>query len=78
MRRAVPLQLLSDREHYEAVMKAVLEAEHSVWVATANLKELLVEDPTAVLRGRRGRRGSYRSVLEASRGRLEAWLEGTR
>ena len=64
MRRSVPLQLLADRDHYEHVMKAVLEAEQSVWIATANLKELLVEDPNAVPGVRRGRRGSYRSVLE--------------
>jgi phosphatidylserine/phosphatidylglycerophosphate/cardiolipin synthase-like enzyme len=64
MRRAIPLQLVSDREHYEHVMPAVLEARQSVWVATANLKELLVEDPRAVPGVRRGRRGSYRSVLE--------------
>ena len=63
--RAVPLQLLSDRDHYEQVVQAVLQAEHSVWIATANLKELMVEDPNAVPGRRRGRRGSYRSVLEA-------------
>jgi len=65
MRRAVPLQLLADRNHYEVVMKAVLEARQSVWIATANLKELMVEDPNAVPGRRRARRGSYRSVLEA-------------
>lgn len=64
MRRAVPLQLLSDRDHYEEVMKAVLEAEQSVWIATANLKEVMVEDPRLVPGRRRGRRGNYRSVLE--------------
>lgn len=62
--RSIPLSLLFDREHYLRVTKAVLEAKHSVWIATANLKELMVEDPTAVLRGRRGRRRGYRSVLE--------------
>ena len=56
--------MLADRDHYEHVMKAVLEAKHSVWIATANLKELLVEDPNAVPGVRRGRRGNYRSVLE--------------
>lgn len=63
MRRAVPLQLISDREHYEQVMRAVLEARQSVWIATANLKELMVEDPAMPGR-RRGRRGGFRSVLE--------------
>lgn len=65
MRRAVPLRLLSDRDHYEQVMSAVLEAEQSVWIATANLKELMVEDHNAAPGRRRGRRGNYRSVLEA-------------
>ena len=65
MRRAVPLQLLSDRDHYEQVVKAALEAERSVWIATANLKELMVEYGNAVPGRRRTRRGNYRSVLEA-------------
>lgn len=63
MRRAVPLQLLADRDHYEEVTKLVLEAQHSVWIATANLKELMVEDPNVVPGRRRSRRGSYRSIL---------------
>jgi phosphatidylserine/phosphatidylglycerophosphate/cardiolipin synthase-like enzyme len=60
MRRAVPLRLLSDREHYDEVMRAVLGATHSVWVATANLKDVMVEGPGV----RPGRRSRYRSVLE--------------
>jgi phosphatidylserine/phosphatidylglycerophosphate/cardiolipin synthase-like enzyme len=64
MRRSVPLRLLSDREHYEEVMQAVLAAEQSVWVATANLKDVMVEDPRVVPGRRRGRRSNYRSVLE--------------
>ena len=35
-----------------------MHAERSVWIATANLKELMVEDE------RWGRRKQYRSVLE--------------
>ena len=65
MRRAVPLRVLSDRDHYDHVMSAVLGAERSVWIATANLKELMVEDPNATPGRRRGRRGNFRSVLEA-------------
>jgi phosphatidylserine/phosphatidylglycerophosphate/cardiolipin synthase-like enzyme len=61
MRGSVPLHLLCDREHYEAVMDAVLAARQSVWVATANLKDVMVEDPHPVRRRRRG----YRSVLDA-------------
>jgi phosphatidylserine/phosphatidylglycerophosphate/cardiolipin synthase-like enzyme len=65
MPRAVPLELLSDRDHYEQVVRAALEAEQSIWIATANLKELMVEDANLAPGRRRGRRGSYRSVLEA-------------
>jgi phosphatidylserine/phosphatidylglycerophosphate/cardiolipin synthase-like enzyme len=64
MARPVHLDLLADRDHYSRVTQAVLEAKHSVWIATANLKELMVEDPNLVPGRRRGRRGNYRSVLE--------------
>jgi phosphatidylserine/phosphatidylglycerophosphate/cardiolipin synthase-like enzyme len=40
--RAVALRLVSGRGHLETVIDAVLLAETSVWIATANLKELLV------------------------------------
>lgn len=65
--RAVPLSLVGGRGHYEAVVAAVMEARVSVWIATANLKGLMVEDP------RRRGRARWRSVLEifdelASRG----------
>ena len=65
--RPVRLSFLGGRGHYETVVRAVLEARVSVWIATANLKGLLVEDP-----GLRGRR-RWRPVLElfdglASRG----------
>ena len=61
--RMIPMRLVADRDHYDHVMTAVLEAEHSIWIATANLKDVMVE-PTGVLRARRGRRGTYRSVLD--------------
>lgn len=64
---ALPLQLdrvtlIAGRAHYERVVRAVQDAKHSVWIATANLKELMVERP-----GRRvgERRASYHSVLES-------------
>ncbi len=66
--RAVPVQLVAGRGHYEAVIEPVLQAARSVWIATANLKELLVEDSRARpgrrrTLGRRARR--YRSILAA-------------
>jgi len=35
--------LVSGRGHYEAVVRRVLTAQFSVWIATANLKQLMVE-----------------------------------
>ncbi len=64
-RRSVPLSLVSGRGHYDTVIGAVQAAELSVWIATANLKELMVEDPRAAPGRRRGgRRTAYRSVLD--------------
>jgi phosphatidylserine/phosphatidylglycerophosphate/cardiolipin synthase-like enzyme len=61
--RPVRAQLVGGRGHYETVIRAVMEASRSVWIATANLKELMVEDHRAAPgRARAGRR-PYRSVL---------------
>lgn len=59
------VELLGGRAHYERVIAAVAAAETSVWIATATLKELMVEDGRA-RPGQRRRLGaaSYRSVLE--------------
>jgi phosphatidylserine/phosphatidylglycerophosphate/cardiolipin synthase-like enzyme len=63
--RPVSLALLGGRGHYQAVVQAVMNAERSVWIATANLKELMVEDPRARPgRRRTARGGEYRSVLQ--------------
>jgi phosphatidylserine/phosphatidylglycerophosphate/cardiolipin synthase-like enzyme len=53
------VKLIAGRGHYEAVVQAAMAAERSIWIATANLKELMVEAP-AYARRRRG----YRSVLQ--------------
>jgi phosphatidylserine/phosphatidylglycerophosphate/cardiolipin synthase-like enzyme len=57
--RSVNVQLIAGRGHYEAVVQAVMGAERSIWIATANLKELMVEAPAY-----KRRRGGYRSVLQ--------------
>ncbi len=62
--RDVPLRVIADRQHYEHVMRAVLEARQSVWIATANLKDVMVEDPRAIPGRRCGHRGNYQSVLD--------------
>lgn len=63
---AVSAELLGGRSHYERVLAAVASAHTSVWIATATLKELLIEDHRAKP-GRRRKLGaapSYRSVLD--------------
>ncbi|MCX4245201.1 phospholipase D-like domain-containing protein [Paraliomyxa miuraensis] len=53
--RPARVRLVQDREHHELVVEAVRRAARSVWIATANLKELRVP-------GRRN--GRYVPVLD--------------
>jgi phosphatidylserine/phosphatidylglycerophosphate/cardiolipin synthase-like enzyme len=62
--RGIDLELLVHGDHYPAVIDRVLDARRSVWIATANLKELMIEDHRLVPGRRRGR-AQYRSVLAA-------------
>ncbi len=56
--RPISVELIAGRAHYERVIAAVLAAHTSVWIATANVKGLMVEG------GRRQRkRDSYVSIL---------------
>lgn len=62
--RAVQMQLIAGRGHYERVIAAVREAHTSVWIGTANVKELMVEDGRARPGQRRQMgRATYVSVL---------------
>lgn len=63
--RAVAVELVAGRGHYDRVIGAIREAKHSVWVATANVKELRVEDHRARPGARRssGGGGTFRSIL---------------
>jgi len=62
--RAIAVELIAGRGHYERVIRAVLDAHTSVWIATANVKELMVDDGRAAPGRRRSmRRASYVSVL---------------
>lgn len=60
----VQLELLLHADHYPAVIDCVLGAQRSVWIATANLKELMVEDARLVP-GRRRSSKRFRSILAA-------------
>ncbi len=68
--RPIALELVGGRGHYERVVRAVMNARRSVWIATANLKELMVEDDRAAPGRRRtirtasSRAPAYRSVLD--------------
>lgn len=59
------MRLVAGRGHYESVVARVMDAARSVWIATANLKELMVEDERLVPGRGRTRGPSYRSVLES-------------
>jgi phosphatidylserine/phosphatidylglycerophosphate/cardiolipin synthase-like enzyme len=60
----VPLELVGGRGHYERVITAIRNAQISVWIATANVKELLIEDGRARPGRRRSmKRSTYVSVL---------------
>jgi phosphatidylserine/phosphatidylglycerophosphate/cardiolipin synthase-like enzyme len=56
--RPVRLSFIGGRGHLETVIGAVREARVSVWIATANLKEMLVEV------SRLGRRSRFGSMLQ--------------
>jgi phosphatidylserine/phosphatidylglycerophosphate/cardiolipin synthase-like enzyme len=64
--RSIFASLLAGRGHYESVVKAAMNAERSLWIATANLKELMVEDERARPGRRRtmARQGEYRPILQ--------------
>ncbi|HEY1694384.1 MAG TPA: phospholipase D family protein [Polyangiaceae bacterium] len=59
--RRATLSLLVDRAHYEQVTLAIARAQTSVWIATANVKQLMTEAPI----GTRDRaRGRYVPILD--------------
>ncbi len=62
--RAIALELVAGRGHYDRVLAAVLDAKVSVWIASANVKELMVEDARARPGRRRSmKRATYVSIL---------------
>jgi len=70
-RRSVALELVAGRGHYGAVIEAVEGARRSVLIATANLKELMVEDA----RARPGRRRTVGRGRKAFRSALAVFEE---
>jgi phosphatidylserine/phosphatidylglycerophosphate/cardiolipin synthase-like enzyme len=73
--RPFALELVGGRGHYERVVRAVMEARRSVWIATANLKELMVEDHRAIPGRRRTARVSARSAAAGAYRSFRSILE---
>lgn len=71
--RPIAMELIAGRGHYERVIAAVSKAHTSVWIATANAKELLV-DPVHVGIARRRSR-DYVSILSVLDGLAERGVE---
>jgi phosphatidylserine/phosphatidylglycerophosphate/cardiolipin synthase-like enzyme len=69
-RRRVELKLIRDRAHYDdVVMGSIAKARVSVWIATANVKELRVEAPVGSRARAAGRFMSILDLFEALAGR---------
>ncbi|HEX7665331.1 MAG TPA: phospholipase D family protein [Polyangiaceae bacterium] len=71
--RRARVRMIVDRDHYDVLVRAALgEAKTSVWIATANLKSLMVEAPI----GTRARvRGKYVSILDTFEGLVQRGVE---
>jgi phosphatidylserine/phosphatidylglycerophosphate/cardiolipin synthase-like enzyme len=68
--RNIRARLLDGAEHYdELVTKAVSGAKVSLWIATANVKEMRVEAPVGTAARARGRFVSMLDTLATLRGR---------
>ncbi len=73
LRRSAAVELVSDRDHYErVVLRALLEARVSLWIATANLKDVRVEAPIGTSARARGR---YVSICERLEGLVQRGVE---
>lgn len=63
-RRRVSLSLVSGAQHYDHVIGAIRDAKVSVWISTANVKDVRVEAPIGTSARARGR---YVSIVEVLR-----------
>lgn len=71
--RTARVELVVDRDHYATlVQKAVLSARVSIWIATANLKDMHVEAPVGSVARARGR---YVSLLDTFAGFVRDGVE---
>jgi phosphatidylserine/phosphatidylglycerophosphate/cardiolipin synthase-like enzyme len=71
--RTIDVSLVSDADHYEILIQKVLRgAQVSLWIATANVKEMRVEAPLGTVARSRGR---YVSILETFGDLLDRGVE---
>ncbi|MBV9945361.1 MAG: phospholipase D family protein [Myxococcales bacterium] len=68
-RRRAALSLLVDRDHYEGVTLALGKAQRSVWIATANIKQIMIEAPIGTRDRARGRYVPILDTLQSLRDR---------
>jgi phosphatidylserine/phosphatidylglycerophosphate/cardiolipin synthase-like enzyme len=62
--QTISLEFLGGRGHYDRIISAIKNAHTSIWIATANVKELMVEDGRARPGRRRSmKRSTYVSIL---------------
>ena len=59
--RRAPISFVVDRAHYEKVTLAIAGARTSVWISTANVKQLMTEAPIGTSARARGR---YDPILD--------------
>ncbi len=65
LRRSIAAHLLFDAEHYtELVLKAIAGAKVSIWIATANVKEMRIEAPIGTVARAKGRFVSILDTLD--------------
>jgi phosphatidylserine/phosphatidylglycerophosphate/cardiolipin synthase-like enzyme len=73
LRRRAQIELIHDRRHYdEVVQRALSGAKVSLWIATANLKDVHVEAPIGSVARTRGR---YVSITERFESLTRAGVE---
>ena len=71
--RSISARLVADAEHYTYLVKGEMEkAKFSLWIATANLKEMMVEAPIGSVARARGR---YMSILDSFDGLASSGVE---
>jgi phosphatidylserine/phosphatidylglycerophosphate/cardiolipin synthase-like enzyme len=64
-RRSAVVELIADRRHYDdVVMGALASAQVSVWIATANVKDVHIEAPIGTAARARGRYISFTEHFE--------------